>query len=81
MFIEVHPATARLVVFGAGHVGREVIRMAGGLGWRRVLSDDRREMLDAATIDPDVERVHCPARFVGQLPAMDERTHVVVVTR
>ena len=81
VFIEVHPATAQLLVFGAGHVGREVIRMAKGLAWRRLLVDDREVMLAVEPVDVDVERIHCADRFTGAFPVVDSRTYVVVVTR
>lgn len=81
VFIEVHRPTDRLVVFGAGHIGAEVIRMARHLGFRRVLADDRPSMLTGEAIDPGVETVHCADRYAGALPTADERTYVVVVTR
>lgn len=81
VFIEVHRAVERLVVFGAGHVGREVIRQARGLDLHRVLADDRDETLRGEDIDSQVETVHCPERYAGSLPPVDERCYVVVVTR
>lgn len=81
VFIEVHRPTERLVVFGAGHVGVEVIRMARGLGLSRVLADDRLEFLGVDSMEEGVETVHCPDRYAGPLPPVNERSYVVVVTR
>ena len=81
VFIEIHRARSRLLVFGAGHVGREVVQMAQGLDFIRVIADDRPEYLVSDRFDDDVERVHCPDGYRGPLPVVDERTHVILVTR
>ena len=81
VFIEVHPAPGTLLVFGGGHVGAEVIRMAEGLGFARAVADDREEWLEAQRFGPGVRRHHCPDAYAGELPATDERTRVVIVTR
>ena len=55
--------------------------MARGLGFRRVIADDREEYLKAEHFDEGVEMVHCPHSYAGQLPDVDEQTFVVIVTR
>jgi xanthine dehydrogenase accessory factor len=81
IFIEVHPAAPALLVFGAGHVGLEVIEMARGLGFRRILADDRSRYLEAAHVPAGTVTFHCAAGYTGDLPAVDAATYVVIVTR
>jgi xanthine dehydrogenase accessory factor len=42
-FIEPIPRTPRVIVFGAGHVGVEICRMAAGAGFHVVVVDDRED--------------------------------------
>src|SRR5687768_5543756 len=43
VFLEKHGAAARLWVFGAGHVGREIARLAHVTGFRVTVVDERPE--------------------------------------
>jgi len=81
VFIEVHAAPGTLLVFGAGHVGVEVVRMAEGLGFARAVADDREEWLDVQRFGTAVRRHHCPDAYAGELPPTDAQTRVVIVTR
>jgi xanthine dehydrogenase accessory factor len=81
VFIESHLPWPVLLVFGAGHVGAEVVRMAEGLEFRRRVADDRREYLAAERFPGDVERIHCPEGFADPLPEVDRNGYVVIVTR
>ena len=81
VFIESHLPWPVLLVFGAGHVGAEVIRMAEGLEFRRRVADDRSEYLERSRFPGDVERIHCPDAFADPLPQVDENGYVVIVTR
>jgi xanthine dehydrogenase accessory factor len=81
VFIELHEPDPQLVVFGAGHVGREIIRMAAGMGFDRIVVDDRDEMLAAEAFSPEIKRVHCRDAYAGDLPATRPGAFVVIVTR
>ncbi|MFQ5719903.1 MAG: XdhC family protein [Acidobacteriota bacterium] len=81
VFIEIHRPTDHLLVFGAGHVGVAVARMAAELGFCRVIADDRLDRLTPDVVPDGVEAVHCPDRYAAALPAVTERSYVVVVTR
>lgn len=78
----VEPLTVpRLVVLGAGHLGRAVARVAAGAGFRVTVADDRgthatRERFPAAA---EVLALPWEEAFAA-LPA-DDATFVVVVTR
>lgn len=70
-----------LFVFGAGHIGREVVRLCVHLGFEVTLIDDR-----AGTLRPDCHpegiRLVCAQRdFSENLPAIPAGAFVVIVTR
>jgi xanthine dehydrogenase accessory factor len=81
VFIEVHEPEPQLMVFGAGHVGLEILRMAPALGLACTVVDDRAEMLAADRFPASVRAIHCPRAFSGDLPATREGGYVVIVTR
>jgi xanthine dehydrogenase accessory factor len=80
IFVEPLQSGPRLLVIGAGHVGQAVAELAGFLGYRVDVLDERSELVTrerfprAATLlvgDPAVELKHL---------ALTEQTHVVIVT-
>lgn len=81
VFIEIHEPEPQLMVFGAGHVGLEVLRLAPALGLACTVVDDRAEMLGVDRIPQGVRSIHCPLAFSGDLPATGEDGYVVIVTR
>ncbi len=81
VFIEPLRAPDRLLVFGAGHVGRALCRLAETLGFGIDVVDDRPDMLDP-THFPDGTRFHLTdRRFRDNLPPFGTDAHVVLVTR
>lgn len=71
----------RVFVVGGGHVGREVSRLLGQLGYRHWVVDDRPEFAGASRF-PDAERVLCaPFTALSPLPAPTERDAVCIMTR
>ena len=81
VFIEVLKSPERLVIFGAGHVGRELAKMASGVGFEVSLVDDRIETGDEADLPPGVSLVKTDETYRENLPAIDGETYVVVMTR
>ncbi len=81
VFFEHHPPAPSLIVFGAGHVGAELINLAAGLGFRRVAADDRAEFVAAGRFPPDVCTHHCGEGYRGDLPPVGPDAYVVLVTR
>ena len=72
---------ARLIIFGAGHVGLALARLVATVGFAPELVDDRPGFCDAAR-DAAVGRVwHCDAAFVAGVPPLDPGCYVAVVTR
>ncbi|MDF1519581.1 MAG: XdhC family protein [Brevefilum sp.] len=81
IFVEpyLHPAT--VVVVGAGHVGRAVAHLASWLGFRVVISDDRKELCTPER-SPGGD-VYLPVSM-ADLPdemTIDSQTYMVLVTR
>lgn len=71
----------RLVVFGAGHVGRALARAASLMGLSLTVVDDRPEWLDPAAL-PEGARLHrCSGDYAGDLPAVGSRELAAVMTR
>jgi len=81
LFLEPHAPDPRLVIAGAGHVGRAVAHQGRLLGFEVIVIDDRPEFADPFRM-PDADRV-----LAGDIAArlrsfpMDEETYVVIVTR
>jgi xanthine dehydrogenase accessory factor len=80
IFLEVLAPPIRLLICGAGHDARPLVRFAAELGWRVEVLDDREAFLKPG-------RFPGAARFVRTEPAdaaaaagVDGRTHVVVMS-
>jgi xanthine dehydrogenase accessory factor len=73
-------AGPRLVVFGAGHVGLALARLAGTVGFEVVLVDDRPAFCEAAR-RAGVGAVHACDGDYGDLPSMDASCYAAIVTR
>jgi len=72
---------ARLVIFGAGHVGLALAELASRVGFAPEIVDDRPESCEAARA-AGVGRVFpCDADYANGLPALDANCYVAVVTR
>ncbi len=77
LFYEVLQPPPLLAIFGAGHVGRLLARLARETtAWRIVLLDDRAERL--ADLPPGLEGQHLPA--YQEIPSFPGLTYVVVAT-
>lgn len=80
ILLEVFPgAEANIAIFGAGHVGQEIVKLSAPLPWRLTLHDSRTEILSESHQQP---RLTCHAlqdvsRNVAQLPP---HTHVLILT-
>ena len=72
---------ARLIIFGAGHVGLQLARLASPVGFAPELVDDRDEWCEVAR-KAAVGRVWtCDADYASNLPTLDPSCFVAVVTR
>ena len=73
-------AGPRLVIFGAGHVGVALAKLAGSVGFDVHLVDDRVEFCEAAR-NAGIGTVHLCSAEYDDLPALDPSTYAAVVTR
>ena len=70
-----------LFVFGAGHVGRALARLAVPLGFRVTVIDDRERELRDAVLPPEAQRILAGSEFATGLPEIPAGVYVAVVTR
>ena len=81
VLLEAARSGERLIIFGAGHVGLALARLAATVGFAPELVDDRPEFCDAAR-DASIGRVwRCDAAYVADVPPLDSCCFVAVVTR
>jgi len=81
LFIEPLLRVPRLIVFGAGHVGVEIARLAAGVGFHVVVVDDRAEFASDERL-PEAHEVFVEdfRRFLDRL-TLDEDDYVLATTR
>jgi xanthine dehydrogenase accessory factor len=81
VFIEPMAAPPTVLVVGAGHVGRALVRLAAFSGFRAVLSDDRIELC-APAVAPGAD-AYLPGPLLDQLSrlTLSPRLYVALVTR
>lgn len=80
-FVEPLPRVPRVLVFGVGHVGREIARLAAQAGFYVVAIDDRREFADPDRL-PEVEEVLADDfRAVLDRIVLDPDDYVLATTR
>jgi xanthine dehydrogenase accessory factor len=71
----------KMVVVGAGHVGRSVAHLAHWLGFKVVVSDDRPEFCDP-TLIPEAESFHTgPLLDLSNQVPITDWTYLVLTTR
>jgi len=81
VFLERLGPGERLIIFGAGHVGLALARLAATVGFHPELVDDRAEACESAR-RTGVGLVHrCDAEYRDGVPEIDPSCCVAVVTR
>lgn len=71
------------VIFGAGHLGRAIARVAAVAGFRVIVADDRASHANAERF-PDAEQCHAapfPELFATLTPQLGSASYCVIVTR
>ncbi|MBM3416971.1 MAG: XdhC family protein [Bacteroidetes bacterium] len=79
VFIEPIKKRNKLIVFGAGHVGKEVVKFSRSMNFQISLVDEREEMLAGLQME-DVNTFHMPHRQFLSQAEMDENTYTVICT-
>jgi xanthine dehydrogenase accessory factor len=79
VFMELFASPERLVIFGGGHVGRDLVKIAAGLDFRITVVDDRKETL--SQYSGNVETILTDSEYQTGFPVLDRGCYVVIVTR
>ncbi len=79
VFMEVSAKPKRLIIFGGGHVCRDLVRLALGSEFLITVVDDRPDILSA--YDRPVTVVQTDPGYRENLPSLDGDCYVVIVTR
>ncbi len=80
LFIEVLEPPLRLLVCGAGHDAIPLVQLASSLGWRVLVVDDRKELLDPKRFPGAKELVLARPDEVAAAVGVDARTNVVIMS-
>lgn len=79
VFMEVSARPKRLVIFGGGHICRELVRLALGSDFLITVVDDRPDILSA--YNRPVTVLQTDSDFQENFPSLDSDCYVVIVTR
>jgi xanthine dehydrogenase accessory factor len=79
VFMELHDKPDRLIVFGGGHVGKDLVRIAADLDFRITVVDDRQDMLDQ--FDSPVETILTDPQYESKYPLLDNDCYIAIMTR
>jgi xanthine dehydrogenase accessory factor len=79
---EAHQSMLKLLIFGGGHIGRMLGRLASETGlFHIIIVDDRQDYADPQR-HPGVSRtIHTDEYYNEGIPQIDERTFIVLATR
>jgi xanthine dehydrogenase accessory factor len=81
VFVEPIPRMPRVVIFGAGHVGKEIAQLARTVGFYVVAIDDRAEFANVARLPWANEVIAEDFRTVLDRVQFDEDDYVLATTR
>jgi xanthine dehydrogenase accessory factor len=81
VLFEVVRPPLRLFVFGAGHIGRALVRQGFRLGFDVTLVDDRPHLLDPSRHPRGVTMIRVEHDFLEGLPSVPAGAYVAIVTR
>jgi xanthine dehydrogenase accessory factor len=79
-FVEVLVPPIRLLVCGAGHDARPLVRYAADLGWRVEVLDDRETFLKPTRFPEATRLVKADPADAARAAQVDSRTYVVVMS-
>jgi xanthine dehydrogenase accessory factor len=78
VFMEANRSPERLIIFGGGHIGRDLAKIAQGLDFKIIVVDDRPEILSEYRLP--VETILTDAKYHEDFPTIDRSSYVVIVT-
>jgi len=80
-FTETLEPSPRLLIIGAGHIGRALARLANDLGFAISVQDERPDWLDVAAFPPACDVESCIETAVQALKMWEGQRFAVLVTR
>lgn len=81
VFVEPLQLGKTIMVVGAGHVGKAVAHLAGWLGFRVIVSDDRPDFATRENIPTADGFLHCPMADIPEQFEITENTFIILTTR
>lgn len=83
VYFELHEASPRLLVYGAGHCGRALLLAGVPLGFRPAVADDREDLLGELSALPGLSGVetYLLDPGLGRGPSVQPDDRVVIMTR
>ncbi len=81
LFVEPIERIPRVIIFGAGHVGVEIARVAAGAGFQVVVTDDRADFANPERVPWASEVIADDFRAVLERLVLDEDDYVLATTR
>ena len=78
VFLEKSDIPDKLIIFGGGHICRDLIKIASGLNYKITVVDDRPEVL--TQYSGPVNTCLTDINYQSNYPAIDSRSHIVIVT-
>lgn len=79
VYMEMSAQPKKLIIFGGGHVGRELARLAAGSGFMITVVDDRPDILN--DYQPPVAVIQTDPDYKDNFPVLGSDCFVVIVTR
>jgi xanthine dehydrogenase accessory factor len=81
VLVEIVAPPTPLVIFGAGHVGRELAEVGARLGFAVTVVDDREREMESSRLPPGIARVRAGREFGDGLPPIPAGACVAILTR
>ncbi len=79
VFMEAGAKAKRLIIFGGGHICRDLVRLADGSGFLISVVDDRADIL--GVYGKSINTIKTDAAYNDNFPDLDRDCFVVIVTR
>jgi xanthine dehydrogenase accessory factor len=81
IYLEPFLAKPKLLVIGAGHVGKSVAKFGKLLGFQVIVSDDRAELCTQEEFPDADQLLPVPMQMIPEQIEIDPHTYIVIVTR
>lgn len=81
IFIEPVKPVSKIVVIGAGHVGKALVKLAKWLGFYVILSDDREEYCNPDAVPDADDYIICPMVELPSRMQLTPNTFAILTTR